>query len=608
MFPRSEIHGDTRRWSRVRELTRRSQFVMSEYDGFRSGLTLLGVLAIGVLLFNIWIAFSDFGLFLAHDEAEHLHVVFALERGEIPYRDFIENHPLLVHLGLLWLKNRMGLREVIEIYTWARWIIALHFAGSVLLLTWCIALFVDRERSFIRAGCGVAIALSLSGIWDQSSEWHWGLGILWQLRPDWICMFYALLSVVLHARWLQQKRGKGSLTLLVAGGAGGLATAILAKSIYLFLPYALTLMALGIELARRDARNAWALIRSLAGANLLYLVVGVATFAGLLAFELNASGASLQEYWRANFVLNATKHIPLVSDDFNAANVIRRMLGVNLTGALVIAAFAFFRLVGQARSDSLKSYGVIVFCVVTVVVNAMLPAFSNGVTWPHYFIPTLLAAVILFADFLRCLERWVEKAPVAIAPAISRRAALLVFGGMLISLVGCFYAAWEMADGARHREKIRQASNGGVSPASLLPDRLLPADLNYLVFEPQSKPVKARAWGYYFMLSPDRHFWIDNHRLGLGPDPAGHWRAQFSETAPDVVMLQDYDDFLRRRFVLSRQQSVQIDWLWSVIEKNYVCMVRGPIKVQVSYLLTARFDMAGWRRCSPERQLANHRG
>ncbi len=30
-----------------------------------------------------------------YDEAEHIHVVYALDRGETPYRDFFENHPVL---------------------------------------------------------------------------------------------------------------------------------------------------------------------------------------------------------------------------------------------------------------------------------------------------------------------------------------------------------------------------------------------------------------------------------------------------------------------------------------------------------------------------------
>lgn len=594
-------------WLGVRSLMRRGWSALFQRDGFRAWLTLSGLLALATLVLNTWVAFVDRGLFLAHDEAEHLHVVFALDRGEIPYRDFIENHPVLAHLGLLWLKNLLGLGEVIDVYLWARGVVALHFVGCVVLLVWSVALFVDRERSFVKAACSVAIALCLLGIWSDTSEWYWGLGILWQLRPDWVYTFFAALSVLLHARWLQQKNEKSLWPLVIAGAAGGLATSILAKSIYLFLPYAVTLVVIAAEWLRRDARNARESILRIVGPNVLYLAVGIVTFAGLVGIELNASGASLQEYWHANFVLNSSKHMPLGSDDFNAANVIRGLLGVNLLGAFGIAAFAYFRLIRPQRREVLTETAVVVFCVLTVLINAILPAFSNGVTWPHYFIPTILAAVIFFADFLRCLARWRDPQGVTLFPAIAGQTIVLVFAGLLILLAGRFGAALDRTEGVRHQEEVRRAFNGsGISPAGFQPDRLLPSDLDYLVFEPHSKPANARAWGYYFMLSPDRHFWIDNHRLGLGPDPAAHWQVQFSKKAPDVIMLRDYEDFLRRRFVLNVQQSIQIAWLWQIVERDYVCMIRNPLKIQVSRQLTARFDLAGWQRCSPERNDSDH--
>lgn len=596
----SRDSGEVNRSSCAWAFARWCSSLCSHDRGFHRWTLICGLLALAILLVNTWCAFVDRGLFLAHDEAEHLHVIFAMERGEVPYRDFIENHPVLAHIALLRLKNGLGLQEVVDVYLWARAIVALHFLGCVALLIWSVALFVERDRSLVRSACSVAIALTLLGIWNETSQWYWGLGILWQLRPDWVYTFYGSLSVLLHARWLVRKHAGGWLSLVVAGVAGGVATSILAKSIYLFLPYAATLMFTGIEWLRRDGRSARTPLMRMVVPNALFLAFGILTFAGLVGLELELSGATLQEYWRANFVLNSAKHMPLAAEDFNAANVMRELLGVNLPGAFGIAAFAYFRLLGRGCRNALTEYAVISFCVFTMVINAMLPAFSNGVTWPHYFIPTILAAVILFADFLRCVLRWSHSRPSVPIPAVAGPLVTLIFAAMLLLLAERLNAAMDRIESVRHREKFTQAVNGsGVSRQSFRPDRILPADLSYLVFEPQSKPANARAWGYYFMLSPDHHFWIDNHRLGLGPEPGTHWRRQFSESAPDVIVLRDYEDFLRRRFVLSAQQSIGIDWLWQIVERDYACMVRTPMQVHVSHRLATRFELAGWRRCAP---------
>ena len=216
---------------------------------------LLAVVALPIFIMGCFSAFMQMGFFLAHDEAEHLHVVFALERGEIPYKDFIENHPALFHIAILWLKHALGLMDAMDVYWLGKGVVAVHFLGCLFLLMIFFGAYIRRSGGGEWSSLLVLVALCLSGIWNHSDVAH---EYLWQFRPDWICYFYALLCVSLHyAYHCKLLSGWGSARLwmlLLAALAGGIATAIMAKSIYFFLPYFLTLVLLAIDRSEEAAR------------------------------------------------------------------------------------------------------------------------------------------------------------------------------------------------------------------------------------------------------------------------------------------------------------------------------------------------------------------
>ncbi|MFX5937714.1 hypothetical protein ABTE71_20370, partial [Acinetobacter baumannii] len=64
--------------------------------------------------------------------------MFAVERGERPYRDFIENHPLLPHVLLSKLRHFAGVEDSRELYRFAKGLVLLHFMGCIALLVACL--------------------------------------------------------------------------------------------------------------------------------------------------------------------------------------------------------------------------------------------------------------------------------------------------------------------------------------------------------------------------------------------------------------------------------------------------------------------------------------
>ncbi|RZL37838.1 MAG: hypothetical protein EOP35_07510 [Rubrivivax sp.] len=132
-----------------------------------------------------------------------------------------------------------------------------------------------------------------------------------------------------------------------------------------------------------------------------------------------------------------------------------------------------------------------------------------------------------------------------------------------------------------------------------LPDRLLPDDLSYLTFSPQRKPLRARAWGYYFMLVRDKHIWRDNHQLGLGPDPGTHWRSLYSRQPPDVILVQDAREMREFIRIAWRMQDVDLVWLDEALRLDYACMTRQSLAVHVRRPLAERFTGLGFKACRP---------
>lgn len=567
-------------------------------------LWIAAAIALPTIAIGTWANATQRGLELAHDEAQHLHILFAIARGEVPYRDFVENHPALLHVLLLGLKVLFNLAEQNEVLTLGRLLVAAHFAGTVAIACWAIGYCMPSSRPRINLALAVCVALAITNIWAQTApHGAWTMVTVWYLRPDWLSYFYAASAVALHFRWLsaaaRAERRVSSvdfLQLVVGATCAGLAMALLGKASYLFIPYIFTLILVGMQILQSGEYRAYlSRLRYLIVGNAAFAALALIAFAGFVAVELAVTEASPREYWLANYALNSIKHMTPAAADYNPFNMLRSMYGLSGVEAAVLLLVSAAMAHAMARAPLSRHSGMVLFSLMLIVCNMALPAFTNGLTWPWYFMPSLLAWVLLVGA---ALYAGTDEALLARAACSARTRAVLAaaFLWIFVSLIGKFETAREALDEVRHLVSVRSAA--GLTERDLTStDKHLPRDIRYLTFSPTKKPVSAPAWGYFFMLSPDMDLWRDNFKLGIGPDPATHWRRLFQSDPPDVIALSGISDFEHRVIMLRSMQQVEIGWLRAEIEAGYTCLARLNIVVQVRSDLAEPFALRGWRPC-----------
>lgn len=568
-------------------------------------LKLLAVALLPYLILQLVYAFQGFGIFAAHDEAEHLHVVYALERGERPYLDFIENHPTLFHFFLLGVKRIFHIETTTGLYWFAKTVVYVHFVGCIALLF----LFMRRIARSWELSVAPAVALLL--LLSFYTPWAPENGLMWQLRPDWVCYFYAFFCVLGHLAFhFGPWRGRVGL-LLLAAASGGLATAVLAKSVYIFLPYGIAFaLYVSAKLAASELRRED--LRRLAMANGLFLLTGAGIFAAMVSLDVWLTGTGYTAYFKANYALNSIKHVPAFPIDTNPFNQLANLSELGLWGAIGLALLTGRRLLASHELRRPDEFHILVFLLLMIFINGLLPAYSNGITWPHYFVPSLLALLILgwlaindlvvwlIPTMLRVWRQWSSTMQFSIGFMTAARAIILsVAFCWVLTLVGFRYLlVYEQIWGVGRDAKESLQSLYGVEDHEFVPDALLPNDLTYLTFNPSHKPIQAKAWGYYFMLGPDTGMWRDTARLGLGPEPKNYWQGLYAQSPPDVILISDKYDYWERLTVLKNAQGLDISWLGKILKRDYTCMRKKKFQVQVARKWLTRFDEMGWTRCT----------
>lgn len=567
-----------------------------------SWLTPVALALLPYLILQLVYTFQIFDIFAGHDEAEHLHVVYALERGERPYLDFIENHPTLFHLFLLGIKQLFHIESASGLYWLAKAVVYLHFAG-------CLALLFLFMRRIARA-CDLSIAPAVALILLLSIFAPWAVEnlFMWQLRPDWVCYFYAILCVLGHLAF-HCGPSKGNVPmLLIAAASGGLSTAILAKSVYIFLPYGIALALYASTAATEFRRKS---MRRLVVANGWFLMAGVGVFAAMVGLEVWLTKTSYATYFTANYALNSIKHIPVSTKiDNSPFNHLATLTGLGLGGAIGLALLTGKRLLSSHEHKRVEEFHILVFLLLVILVNGLMPVYSNGLTWVHYYAPSLLALLVLgwlvmddlfvrlIPALLAASRQWASSMQISDLLAASLKS---VTRSAVICLVLSFVFLHYMIMQKQHEEITRSTkenqSEYGVQGNEFVPDALLPKDLTYLTFSPAHKPFQAQAWGYYFMLGQDTGIWRDAAKYGLGPEPAGYWPALYSRSPPDVVLVSDRSDFEDKLAMLKNAQEVDISWLGTVMKADYACMRKNELRVQVARKWIARFDGMGWTQC-----------
>ena len=283
------------------------------------------------------------------------------------------------------------------------------------------------------------------------------------------------------------------------------------------------------------------------------------------------AGITPQKWIAAVLLLNAQKHPIFTLFEDNPVTSITNAFSLHfyvLLALVVWGVWALSRLRSQKNESTGEEY-IGLFAIFVIVINLLMPTYTNGVTWSYNFIPSIFAAALIFMLLLLKVWRLLSK-----GDAVDWRGlrGIALFAGFAFFLLQAVLPQSVMSVISY---QIRQEENGKIeamTKGDFLREETLPASFVYVATFPRQMPVKARHWGYYSMLVRDRDFWKDCHRLGLGPDPQEAWSQGFGEYPPDALAFSSTSELLEFVLALEYCQGIDGTWLLDEVKNNYVFM------------------------------------
>jgi hypothetical protein len=239
-------------------------------------------------LWGLWAAVVALGFvaYLFHgydaDELQHLHILWRIGQGELPYRDFFEHHPPLFHLLLAPLFRSFSEADV-TVLLLARTITLSITLLSLRLLTLLLRRFVSPVSACV--GIGAMIALPVFG---RSAM---------ELRPDVAGLLSILGAVLVLARSLRPGRMTGARSTLFAGALFGTAACFTQKALVALAGAAIWM---GVACLFAPPKRGERIRRFVA---LLALMTGAGLTVGACALLFAAMGAG-REFWEYVFAIN----------------------------------------------------------------------------------------------------------------------------------------------------------------------------------------------------------------------------------------------------------------------------------------------------------------
>lgn len=542
--------------------------------------------------YNIYTSFFPLSLGLTHDEAEHLHVAYLLSEGKRPYIDFIENHPTLFNHYLRWLGDVTKATSTRDWAFYARSTIFIHFLICIgVFCCWSSKIISKRPHNWLWISFLIC-AWAMMGLYNNYLHW------IWQIRPDWICYAYTLLGCYLFYLHFVHRNDTGNgnfhTSLLILGGILiGIGNAILPKGIVFLMAFVLTILTKNFingfnispeGIATRDIKNCG-----------VFLLAGIFSFLIAMLFDCYLSQISPNKWISGVFLLNQKKHILFTSAENNPITSLTNMFSVSL---VVVSCLAIWLVWEVSRLHFGKKNGtgdIIVFSLFIIIINLLLGSYTNGVTWAHYFMPSIFAvAAIYLILLLRVYHLW------ASLPYNFSRPHTYALSA-IIAVVIIHTTAQPVESLLRYQmRKTDSRETRMLTPTDYLVDEVLPKSLVYLTRYPQAMPIRAKHWGYYFMLSGDQDIWQDSYRLGLGPKPSEEWKPGFGRCFPDVIALSEPSEIISFVMELHHCQHVNAGWLIDVIRKNYVPMQHRAVSVYVRRDNVPFFRDRGWNIRRPK--------
>ena len=551
-------------------------------------VTVTLLLATGIcLLYNFFALFFPISTQLEADGAEHLHAVYLLSIGQKPYLDFIQNHPMLFHHLLAWVEKHFQIDSIRHLAMVGRIVIFGHFMLCLAVFClWTSRVLKNRPKT-------IAWAAMLTAAWAMLDIYNTDYYLAWNLRPDFICYGQTLLGLYLIYLWIarpSEAKNRWAFILAMVGGClVGFGNSVLPKGIPFIAAFALTILAQCLISSRA------AFLSRLSRKHLKELsIIGMAIILSFLAgmiLDCRLSNVPVRSWIHAVFLLNSKKHIIFTNIDNSPVTHIIGFFSFSLPLAFALIVWIIWELATFNRSDCFQNgqSSVWLFSIFTILVNITLPTYSNGVTWSYYYIPCLFAAaaicLLLLLRFRDFYNSQLFEGPLSIPGA----GAIIL--GFLIGIQILNTPIQSSLELTSRRASAREVANTNLP--DFVNDEILPKHFVYLGY-PNQMPIKARNWGYYFMLARSTHFWKDCYSLGLGPDPQESWGKGFGGNPPDAITFTTPGEVSDLMFMVRNCQNIDISWLPDKIRERYVLMKRPRASLYIRKDHVADLESQGW--------------
>ncbi|MFV9646292.1 MAG: hypothetical protein ACNYWU_10765, partial [Desulfobacterales bacterium] len=233
------------------------------------------------------------------------------------------------------------------------------------------------------------------------------------------------------------------------------------------------------------------------------------------------------------------------------------------------------------------------FAFFVIVINLLMPTYTNGATWSYNFIPSVFAAALIYVLLL--LKVWRLLSSQDAANWRGLRGIILVAGFAFFLVLTVLPQSIVSILHYQLRQVQQDKKIEAVTGDDRLREGTLPASFVYLAKFPWRVPVKARHWAYHFMLVNNKDFWKDCYRLGLGPDPQETWGNGFGEHPPDALAFASTSELLEFVAALGYCQGIDGTWLFNEIKNNYVLMNTKGVSLYVRRDRVSYLKERGWR-------------
>jgi len=526
---------------------------------------------------------------LGHDEAEHLHVSYLLGQGQRPYIDFIENHPTLFNHFLNWVRTFFNLKTVRQWAFIARVTILFHIILMFFVFYLWISKIIRKRPGGLYWLSFILLSFSFVGYYNEQ------LAFMWQIRPDWISYTYSLTGLFLFFLYASKDNKRKSwiaylLYLLPGAFLVGLGNAILPKGFILIFGICAGLITLLI-MSKLDTE--YFISRRFIIGTLVFTLFSFLTFWFFAIIDCYLSKITIKSWIKANFIINSIKHLPLTNIEINPITSFTSIFSINFILFILLCFWMAYYLSKERENNYFKiNTNLLIIAIFVIITNIFITAFGNGLSWPHYFIPCVFGALLIYLIFLldtyENMKQFLQNNLDYLQHYLFLVFTLLILtipAKQLIEIYPAFLS--------------RQAnlSNSLVSNNNdYLNDAIMPPNLLYFSPKPTEMPIKAKHAGYYFMLVIDKKIWQDYHRLGLGPDPEENIRNIFTQNCPDIVAFSSLVKLYEFIVSASNIQNTSLEWMIDVIQKNYVLMAKSIKSVYVKKDLMPYMESMGWKK------------